>query len=159
LWVRAPPNPNILFELESPRSRYGSHSAAGKAQLNEQYHAVVCCSLLLFFRVIPADLAHVTAVWGTFPYFVTLLADSRSCRRRKGTASSSSCHSTSHGNWVCSSDKIALAVGDRIRFTKNVKHHGHKFLYNELRTVVSIDDGKITFDKGEIVRNGAPLHR
>jgi hypothetical protein len=115
--------------------------------------------LLLFFRVIPADLAHVTAVWGTFPYFVTLLADSRSCRRRKGTASSSSCHSTSHGNWVCSSDKIALAVGDRIRFTKNVKHHGHKFLYNELRTVVSIDDGKIIFDKGEIVRNGAPLHR
>ena len=56
-------------------------------------------------------------------------------------------------------ERIALSIGDRIRFTKNVKHHGHKFLYNELRTVVSIDDGKITFDKGEIVRNGAPLHR
>jgi len=54
--------------------------------------------------------------------------------------------------------KIALSIGDRIRFTKNVKHRGQKFLNNELRTVVSIDDGKIIFDKGEIVRNGAALH-
>src|ERR1700726_500204 len=45
-------------------------------------------------------------------------------------------------------EKIALAIGDRIRFTKNVKRRGHKFLNNELRTVVSIDDGKIIFDKG-----------
>src|ERR1700733_1651872 len=49
-------------------------------------------------------------------------------------------------------------AGDRIRFTKNVKHRGQKFLNNEVRTVVSIDDVKIIFDKGEIVRNGAPLH-
>jgi hypothetical protein len=55
-------------------------------------------------------------------------------------------------------EKIQLAVGDRIRFTKNVKHRGEKFLNNELRTVVSIDDGKIIFDKSEIVRNGAALH-
>jgi len=55
-------------------------------------------------------------------------------------------------------EKITLAVGDRIRFTKNVKHRGQKFLNNELRTVVSIDDGKIIFDKGEIVRTGAALH-
>jgi AAA domain len=54
--------------------------------------------------------------------------------------------------------KICIAIGDQIRFTKNVKHRGHKFLNNELRTVVSIDDGKIMFDKGEIVRNGAALH-
>jgi hypothetical protein len=51
-----------------------------------------------------------------------------------------------------------LAIGDRIRFTKNVRHRGQKFLNNELRTVVSIDEGKIIFDKGEIVRNGAALH-
>ena len=50
------------------------------------------------------------------------------------------------------------AIGERIRFTKNVKHRGHKFLNNELRTVVGIDAGKIIFDKGEIVRNGAALH-
>ena len=31
-------------------------------------------------------------------------------------------------------EKIALSIGDRIRFTKNVKHRGHKFLNNELRT-------------------------
>jgi hypothetical protein len=55
-------------------------------------------------------------------------------------------------------EKITLGIGDRIRFTKNVKHHGQRFLNNELRTVVSIDDGKIIFDKGEIVRNGAALH-
>jgi conjugative relaxase-like TrwC/TraI family protein len=55
-------------------------------------------------------------------------------------------------------EKITLAIGDRIRFTKNVKHRGQKFLNNELRTVVSISDGQIIFDKGEIVRNGAALH-
>ena len=54
-------------------------------------------------------------------------------------------------------EKITLAIGDRIRLTKNVKQRGQKFLNNELRTVVSIDDSKITFDKGEIVRTGAAL--
>ena len=55
-------------------------------------------------------------------------------------------------------EKITLSIGDRVRFTKNVKHCGQKFLNNELRTVVSIDEGKIIFDKGEITRNGAALH-
>jgi hypothetical protein len=55
-------------------------------------------------------------------------------------------------------EKIMLSIGDRIRFTKNVEHRGQKFLNNELRTVVGIDEGKIIFDKGEIVRNGAALH-
>ena len=55
-------------------------------------------------------------------------------------------------------EKITLSIGDRIRFTKNIKHRGQKFLNNQLRTVVRIDDGKIIFDKGEIVRNGAALH-
>jgi hypothetical protein len=41
---------------------------------------------------------------------------------------------------------------------KNVKHRGQEFLNNELRTVVSIDEGKIIIDKGEIVRNWAALH-
>jgi ATP-dependent exoDNAse (exonuclease V) alpha subunit len=45
-------------------------------------------------------------------------------------------------------EKIKLSIGDRIRFTKNVKYRGQKFLNNELRTVVSINDGKIIFDKG-----------
>jgi hypothetical protein len=55
-------------------------------------------------------------------------------------------------------EREKLSIGDRIRFTKNIKDHGQKFLNNELRTVVSIDDGKIIFDKGEIVRTGAALH-
>jgi hypothetical protein len=55
-------------------------------------------------------------------------------------------------------EKITLSIGHPIRFTKNVKHRGHKFLNNELRTVVGIDEGKIMFDKGEIVHNGAALH-
>ena len=55
-------------------------------------------------------------------------------------------------------EKITLSIGDRVRFTKNVKHCGQRFLNNELRTVVDIDEGKIVFDKGEIVRNGVPLH-
>jgi ATP-dependent exoDNAse (exonuclease V) alpha subunit len=54
--------------------------------------------------------------------------------------------------------EITLSIGDRIRFTKNVKHRGRKFLNNELRTVVGIDESKIIFDKGEIIRNGASLH-
>ena len=40
-------------------------------------------------------------------------------------------------------EKITLSIGDRIRFTKNVKQRGQKFLNNELRTVVSIDEGKL----------------
>jgi ATP-dependent exoDNAse (exonuclease V) alpha subunit len=55
-------------------------------------------------------------------------------------------------------EKITLSIGDRIRFTKNVKHRGQKFLNNELRTVLGIDEGKIIFDKGEIIRNGAAQH-
>jgi hypothetical protein len=43
------------------------------------------------------------------------------------------------------------------QLTKIVKHRGQKFVNDELRTVVSIDDGKIIFDKGEIVRNGVVL--
>jgi plastocyanin len=42
--------------------------------------------------------------------------------------------------------EITLSIGDRVRFTKNSKHQGHKFLNNELRTVVSIDQGTIVFD-------------
>jgi hypothetical protein len=55
-------------------------------------------------------------------------------------------------------EEICIAIGDRIRFTKNVKHRGQKFLNNELRTVINIDDDKIIFDKGEIVRNRSALH-
>ena len=55
-------------------------------------------------------------------------------------------------------EKITLSIGDPIRFTKNVKHRGHRFLNNELRTVVGIDEGKIIFDKNELFRNGAALH-
>ena len=39
-----------------------------------------------------------------------------------------------------------------------IKGRGHKFLNNELRTVIDIENGKIISDKGEIVRNGVPLH-
>jgi hypothetical protein len=46
-------------------------------------------------------------------------------------------------------EKITLSIGDRIRFTKNVKHRGQKFLNDELRTVLSIDEGKIIFDEIE----------
>jgi hypothetical protein len=38
--------------------------------------------------------------------------------------------------------RITPAVGDRIRLTKNVKHRGQKSINNELRTLVSIDEGK-----------------
>ena len=55
-------------------------------------------------------------------------------------------------------EQIKLSIGDRIRFTKNVKARGQKFLNNEPPTVVGIHEGKIIFDKGEIVRNGAALH-
>jgi hypothetical protein len=55
-------------------------------------------------------------------------------------------------------EKIALSIGDWIRFTKNVKHRGQKFMNNELRTVAGIDEAKIMFDKGEIVRNGGAIH-
>jgi hypothetical protein len=40
-------------------------------------------------------------------------------------------------------DEIAFSIGDRVRFTKNLKHRGQEFLNNDLRTVVGIDQGKI----------------
>jgi hypothetical protein len=43
---------------------------------------------------------------------------------------------------VFEQEKIALGIGDRIRFTKNRKHRLQKFPNNELGTVVSIDDGR-----------------
>jgi hypothetical protein len=51
-------------------------------------------------------------------------------------------------------EKITLSIGDRIRFTKNVKHRGKKFLNNELRTVVSIDEGKIYSIKARLFALG-----
>ena len=54
--------------------------------------------------------------------------------------------------------QVALSIGDRIRFTKNVKRCGQKFFNNELRTVIGIDEGRIIFDKGEMLRNGSALH-
>jgi len=73
-------------------------------------------------------------------------------------ASRSSCHSNStEFQRVRAGEDYALnRRQDAIH--ENVKHRGQTFLNNELRKVVSIDDGKIIFDKGEIVRNGAALH-
>jgi hypothetical protein len=62
-------------------------------------------------------------------------------------ASRSKCHLTRHGSSACSSSRRSLSISDPIRFTKNVKGRGHKFLNNELRTVIDIEDGKIIFDK------------
>ena len=63
-----------------------------------------------------------------------------------------------HNFSVFEREKIMLSSGDRVRFTKNVKRRGQQFLNNELRTVVDIDESKIIFDKGELVRNGVALH-
>jgi hypothetical protein len=55
-------------------------------------------------------------------------------------------------------ETVQVAVGDRIRSTKNLRHRGQRFLNNEVRTITAINDGKITFEKGEIVRSRAALH-
>ena len=68
-WVRVPANPNIWFDFESPLSRYGSHSTGGGAQSDQQFHAVGCCYLLLFFWVTLADLTVLTPDWDTFKCF------------------------------------------------------------------------------------------
>jgi hypothetical protein len=82
----------------------------------------------------------------------------RICHRRKGRRQKQFPLEQTGKSSVFEQEKITLSVGDRIRFTKNVQHRGQKFLNNELRTVVSIDDDRIIFDKGEIVRIGAALH-
>ena len=69
MWVRAPPNPNILFDFESRRSRYRSHSTGDGGQSNQQFHTVGCCYLLLFLRVILADLTFMTRDLGTSKCF------------------------------------------------------------------------------------------
>jgi hypothetical protein len=77
----------------------------------------------------------------------------------EGMASRSNCHLTRRASSAFSSgEKINIVIEDRIRFAKNVKHRGQNFLNKELRTVISINKDKITFDKGEILHNGAALH-
>ncbi|MBV8143176.1 MAG: hypothetical protein JOZ60_14145 [Verrucomicrobia bacterium] len=52
-----------------------------------------------------------------------------------------------------------VAAGDLVRFTKNLRHRGQRFLNNELRKVVSVDNDKVTFDRGaELHLGGAGLH-
>jgi hypothetical protein len=41
-------------------------------------------------------------------------------------------------------EEITLAIGDRIRFTKNVKHRGEQFLNYRLWTVFGIDNRATT---------------
>jgi hypothetical protein len=56
-------------------------------------------------------------------------------------------------------ETIQVAAGDRIRFTKNLRHRGRRFLNNEVRAIASVDENKITFNDGaELHRNGAALH-
>ena len=55
-------------------------------------------------------------------------------------------------------EQIALSIGDRVRFTKNVKHRGPKFLNNELRTVVGIDEGRSYSMKARLFVMVAPSH-
>jgi hypothetical protein len=114
--------------------------------------------LSLFFWVTLADLTFLTAVRCTSPFFMTLLASSRRYHRRKDGVEKQLPLDQTRKFCVFEREKITLSVGDRIRFTKNVEHRGHKFLNNELRTVVGIDEDKIIFDKGEILCNGAALH-
>jgi hypothetical protein len=54
-------------------------------------------------------------------------------------------------------EPIQLAVGDRVRITKNFKSAGKQFRNNELHTVTAIGDGKITLDGTAIVPRGG-LH-
>jgi plastocyanin len=51
---------------------------------------------------------------------------------------------------------ITLSIGDRVRFTENVKHRGQNFLNSDMRIVVSVDEDRITFDKGGM---GIPQER
>ena len=54
-------------------------------------------------------------------------------------------------------EQIDVAVGDRIRVSKNFQSAGRKFRNNELLTVTEIEPGKITVENGQIMSQGA-LH-
>jgi hypothetical protein len=58
------------------RSRCGSHSARDRAQSIKQSHSGISYCLLLFFWMLLADSAHLTAVWCIFRYLMTFLAGS-----------------------------------------------------------------------------------
>ena len=53
--------------------------------------------------------------------------------------------------------QLAVAVGDRIRVTKNFQSVGQKYRNNQVLTVTGIEEGKIAVGKGEVVIAGA-LH-
>jgi ATP-dependent exoDNAse (exonuclease V) alpha subunit len=52
---------------------------------------------------------------------------------------------------------IPLAVGDRVRITKNYKSRGKQFRNNELHTVTGIEEGNIKLDETDIMPRGG-LH-
>ena len=54
-------------------------------------------------------------------------------------------------------EEIEVAVGDRIRVSKNFQSAGRRFRNNELLTVTEIEEGRITVEGGEIISRGA-LH-
>jgi hypothetical protein len=123
-----------------------------------QVHTVVCCSLLLFLWVALADLTFLTAVWCTSQCFMTLLANSRSCDRRKGRHRQAVATRPDTEIQCLRVEKIALAIGDRFGSRKMSNTTGKNSSITRLRTVVAIGEDKILFDKGEIIRDGAALH-
>src|SRR5262245_31730073 len=58
---------------------------------------------------------------------------------------------------VFQSESMTLSGDDRVRITKNLKSQGKTFRNNELHTVTTIEDGKITLDGAEIIPTGG-LH-
>ena len=144
----SPTQPKNFVRLRKPAEPLWSHSAGGGAHSIDQVHTAVHCSLLLFFWVTLADLTFLTAIWCTSRYFMTLLAGSESYHYWKGRRREAVATRPETKFSVFEREKIMLAIGDRIRFRKNVKHRGQKFLDNDVRTVVSIDQIKIILNKG-----------
>jgi hypothetical protein len=119
------------------------------AQSDQQFHTIDRCYLLLFFRIALADLTFLTALWRT-PQYLFWPVQGTVIVGEDGTEKQLPLNQTRKFS-VFERENICIAIGDRIRFTKNVKHHGQKLLNNELRTVVNICDDKIIFDKGAIL--------
>jgi conjugative relaxase-like TrwC/TraI family protein len=59
---------------------------------------------------------------------------------------------------VYDKERLALAVGDAVRITKNHFYDLHRFINNDVLRVASIDGQKITLNNGKVMNANALLH-
>jgi hypothetical protein len=63
-----------------------------------------------------------------------------------------------HSFGVYTKERLALAVGDTVRLTKNHHHDDHRFINNDVLKVARIDGHELTLSNGKVMDTKKLLH-